>query len=476
MLKHSLIILLVLASGVAGAATAPSRDQEKPPIPPDLYFEFKAVAPEDNAIINWRKAAGLRVPLDEPLSTTIQHCWTPGARRPSDAELDALQSWYRRNKEALDEFNASIAKPKAQWPEQDPENPQPEMTALLHFTKARLFEADALASEKKFTNAVDSLEASLKLAQRGIEADGAFIHYLVSVRARTLVQSAIVRMASHRDVPLPLMERLLKDLTSLNSETNAYAQVLSAEFTRYAYHTTDVKRLAETWAKFSVTDSMFTAFYPNELRRPFKVLLDPSLVAVHPKPLDENAELNRDIRRYRIFRTNSVGAWTNRDDSFLTEDDQIIEKLTEDIKPLMELVKDEPLPLSRQAAERARKAYLELENPVGRIFAGSLSTFVASDRNVFLSRTEREAMRATIGLLIFERRKGVLPDKLSDLVNEKILNVVPFDFLANAPMSYSRERRIVWSVGEDGENNDGESDGKFHWYKGDAVWKIPELN
>jgi hypothetical protein len=475
LLGMSFGFILLLGNVVSARAVAPpARQEEKPPIPSDLFFEFKPVPDEENAIFSWRRAEKLKVSLPEGLDTTIQYCWTPTARRPSEADFAALQSWYQRNKEALDVFNASIAKAKAQWPEQDPENPQPEMNALLHFTKVRLFEADSLAHDKKFTNAVESLETSLKLAQRGIEGNAAFIHYLVSARARSWVQSAMLRMTSHRDMSLPLMERLLKDLPSLDSETNSYAQVLRVEFTRYAYHTPDLKRLAETYSKMPITNLLF---YPDELRRPLKVLLDPSLVAVHPKPLDETAGLNRDIRCYRAFRTNSVGAWTNRDESFLAEDAEIIEKLTEDIKPLMELVKDEPLPLSRQAAERARKAYLRLENPVGRIFAGSLSTFVESDQKVFFSRTEREAMRAMIALLIFERRKGVSPGKLSDLVDAKILDSVPFDFLANSPMSYSRERRIVWSVGEDAENDGGESeDGKFHWYTGDAVWHIPTIN
>jgi hypothetical protein len=44
-------------------------------------------------------------------------------------------------------------------------------------------------------------------------------------------------------------------------------------------------------------------------------------------------------------------------------------------------------------------------------------------------------------------------------------------------MSYSRERRIIWSFGEDAEDNGGKSkDGKFHWYVDDAVWPIPAIN
>ena len=68
--------------------------------------------------------------------------------------------------------------------------------------------------------------------------------------------------------------------------------------------------------------------------------------------------------------------------------------LAQDIEPLMELVKDEPLPLSHKAAQKARTAYLKIENPVGRIFSCSLSRFhrerlegfPSSEPNVKLTR------------------------------------------------------------------------------------------
>jgi hypothetical protein len=46
-------------------------------------------------------------------------------------------------------------------------------------------------------------------------------------------------------------------------------------------------------------------------------------------------------------------------------------------------------------------------------------------------------------------------------------------------MSYSRERRIVWSVGQDAVDDDGENDaslGRLDWYSGDAVWQVPKID
>jgi hypothetical protein len=476
MVRIQIILMLVLSGGLALAAMAPDPAQEKPPIPPDLYYDFKAVAPEDNAIIDWRRAVALEVPPGDRLTGVSKYAWTPEAREPSDEDLNALRSWLRRDKEALDLFNASLQKPKAQWPEQDPQNRQPELSALVHFTKARLVEADLLAKDKKLTNAVESLEGSLKLVQFGLDGDPASLQYILSTGVRTLTQRAMLRLAASSKIPEQLLGRLLKDLPRLDSETNTFTRVLRAGFTRYAYRTTDVRRLVESWSKISETnDALF--IYPEELRRPFKVLLDPLLVAAHPKPLDEIAQINKDVLHYRIFRTNCLSAWTNRSQAVDEDRAETIEQLKQDIQPLMDLVKDEPLPLSKQAADRARNAYLRIKNPIGRIFAGEISSLADGDARVFRCRTEREAVRAMIALLIFERQKGMLPGKLSDLVDARILDSVPFDYFANAPMSYSRERRIVWSVGQDGEDDDGDSDGNFlDWYSGDAVWHVPKTN
>ena len=468
----TIIVLLgcVLDSMMAGSA--PTAD--KPAIPDDLFFEFKAIPDGENATINWRRAAQVRVPLSEKAKEMIRFCWTAGMRKPAADDLDELKIWLKRNQEALALFEASLQKPKAQWSLSNPQNPLPETLAFAPFIKARLFEADQLTEQKKYEEAARSLSGSLQLTQLGIEADGSLIHYLVAANARTLVQGAILRLASRSETPLPLMEKLLKDLPSLDAETNIYAHIVRVDFSVYDYASYDLKAIAETWSKISETNIAMIN-YPEELHRPLKVLLDPMLISQHPKPFDMIAEIKKDEFNYRIFRTNSFSAWTNRSLVVAKERAAGREKLLEDIQSLMELVKDEPLPLSKQAAQKARGAYLQIENPIGRLFACSQSGLAETDIRIFRFRAEREVTRTILALLIFERTKGTLPAKLSDLVEAKILTAVPIDPFADAPVSYSRERRIVWSVGEDGKNDNGNGS-EFHWVGDDAVWQIPKIN
>lgn len=474
MLKQiiSTIWLLGVATHVVIASPAPVAD--KPAMPDDLYFEFKAVPAEQNAIINWRRAAELEVAPNEKQKKALKFCWTPAAREPSADDLSDLQNWLKRNREALELFDASLTKPSAQWPKHDVQDKQPEMLVLSHLIKARLFAADQLTERGKFESAAKSLEESLRLDQMGIEGEPALIHYLIACNVRTLTQDAILRLASRKQVPVPLLERLLDDLPSLDSETNIYPKVLRVEFTRDYNEKIDVKKLAAVWEQLSKTN-VAQLLFPDDCQRPLRLLLDPSLVALHPKPYDLNADLEESERHYRIYWTNSITAWSDRSGEVELENEENRTNLLQDIAPLMKLVASEPLPLSRQAVQQARAAYLDLKNPVGRILDCSITGFVGSDVKVFKCRAEREATRTVLALLIFERRKGILPEKLSDLVDEKILKSIPNDPFSNEPILYSRERRIVWSVGEDGTDDGGKA-GPLRWAGDDAVWQIPLIN
>lgn len=475
MLRTIILITGLLGVLLQGGWAATTSMDEKPALPDDLYFELKAVPADQNAIIQWRQAAAVEVSLSDKQKITIKYCTTPGAREPSADDLDGLQAWLKRNREALEIFDASLQKAKAQWPERNPQNKEPEMLALSVMIRARLFAADQLAEQNKFADAVRSLEGSLKLTQMGVDGDPALINYSIACSMRTATQDAIMRLACRKQVPVPLLKQLLTNLPSLTMETNIYDHVLRAEFTRDYNNHFDLKRLIGDWSKMMATNSAVLSFYPDELQRAFRILLDPALVPLHPKPLDLSADIERNIRNYRLYRENSFVPWTERDSEVELENENDRTNLVHDVAPLMKLLRDDSLPLSRAAAQKARAAYVQIENPIGRIFNTSILGFMISDLKVCQVRTEREAARAFLALIIFERQKGRLPATLSDLVQEKILEVVPLDPFCGKPLNYSRDQRKIWSVSNDGVDDNGES-GQLRWYEKDAVWQIPELN
>ncbi len=472
LLKIIFVVFFQLSALTGRAVTA--FIDEKPAIPADLHYEPKTVPPESNAVINWREASKVEVPLSERQKKIITFCWNPTAAEPSADDLNDLNAWLRRNEDALRIFKASCEKPEVQWIERDPQKVQPEFNALSLMIQARLFEADQLAERGKYSEAAEILKSNLKLTQAAVDGDAGFLQYLISCRPRTMTQDAIVRFAARREIPLSLLEQLLTNLPSLDQETNSYARMLSIEFTRDHEASIDVKVLADGWAKIPETNAAFL-LYPEECIRPLKVLLDPSLVAMHPKPLDWNSELEGSIHYYRVRRANVFGTWAERNGQLELDHENNRTELLKEIAPLMDLVRDDFLPLDRQAAQKARAAYLAIKNPVGRILNCSLTGFIGSDIKVFQCRTEREATRARLALLIFERRKSMLPASLADLVEGGILKSVPLDLFSGSQLHYSRTERKLWSVSDDGVD-DGGNNGSSHWFEKDAVWQIPELH
>ena len=72
----SSIWLVCVATNVVLAM--PVSKDDKPPIPADLFYAFRAIPEDENAIINWRRAGEIEIPLPDKARQTIRFCWTPG--------------------------------------------------------------------------------------------------------------------------------------------------------------------------------------------------------------------------------------------------------------------------------------------------------------------------------------------------------------------------------------------------------------
>jgi len=438
-----------------------------------LLYEAKPVTDEDNAIYLWRRAAKVQLKADDRIKEVIRYAWEPGAVVPSDEDQAAIQYWLEQNREALLLMEESLKKPAAQWLAKNGEEVQPELWALVTLTRARMVQAARLAEQDQYQDAAALLEGNLRLSQRAIESDAALIHYSVGASVRTTTERAILRLANHRAAPLRVIERLLKALPTLESETNTFDHALRAEFTIYEYPGVDINWFAKAWSQ-SEARNLVSLMYPEEFQRPFMVLTDPGLVALHPKPFDEIAGIARAAETYRRYRTNAFSLWADRAEADEESAEETNRQFLTEIEPLMELVAEEPLPLNPKAITKARALFLALPDPIGRILQCKNSLLSCDDSRVFKNRTEREAVRLILALILFERQHGQLPVSVSASVEGGILPRVPWDFFANAPLKYSKERRVIWSFGEDAEDDDADGTPGAPWSGLDAVWQIPE--
>jgi hypothetical protein len=76
--------------------------------------------------------------------------------------------------------------------------------------------------------------------------------------------------------------------------------------------------------------------------------------------------------------------------------------------------------------------------------------------NKFSLQASIIALRLKIRLRLYEKKYGQLPESLQSLVPE-FISAVPNDPFDDKPFRYSKEKKLVWSVGEDGIDNGGKA-------------------
>jgi len=95
------------------------------------------------------------------------------------------------------------------------------------------------------------------------------------------------------------------------------------------------------------------------------------------------------------------------------------------------------------------------DNLAGKAILGvMLPTYVACLDVLGQLHAERSTPAVLFALRRYERDRGGLPEKLDDLV-PKYLERVPIDPFDARPLKYSREKRVIYSIGPGGQNADG---------------------
>lgn len=124
-------------------------------------------------------------------------------------------------------------------------------------------------------------------------------------------------------------------------------------------------------------------------------------------------------------------------------------------------------PLSRAKIRRARERLKETENPLGKhAIALTLHTHDMMVRSRYETSAHLEATRIVLALRIASTPKQGLPGTIEALVEAGTLPGLPLDPFSGKPFLYSKRRRLLWSVGEDGKDQGGDEEK-------DLVWRIP---
>ena len=467
---------LLLVSGFLTACGEREKPVTRPfVLPEELRYERAKVPDEQNAILVWREAVTNWVRLDASVKGALSVAWRSDAAAPDASQQNAIQSAVRSNSVALALLESSLAKSKSQWPELPSLGEEPTLPALADLLRLRLFQAHELRRQSRFDDAAQHLLGSLALAERAVGSDGLVIHYTIGRPLRSLVQQSIFLVALDPDCPEPVLARLLVKLPSLDSEHKTHRDALSAELRHLINHPVDPVKLAELWAKSIADDpSVFETMIPETLHRAYRVFMTPDLVAGHPLPLDHDQSLAVTSGHYLRHLRNATNAWAHKEPD-PDDMEEIQEALLNEARAILKAAEGAELPLGDAAIAKVRPAYNRFHDPVGRLYRAIPELVSPSATRVFEAKVQREALRAVLGVRIFQLRHQRLPETLDEMVREGILSALPHDAFASATLRYSKDREIVWSIGPDGEDDDGEGTPGRPGTGPDSVWSVSPM-
>jgi hypothetical protein len=125
--------------------------------------------------------------------------------------------------------------------------------------------------------------------------------------------------------------------------------------------------------------------------------------------------------------------------------------------------------------EQARVALRGIDNVVGKYML--VDQFQIRWRDgVEMYEVRMKSLQLRIALSHHQREHGELPDSLDVLVADGWFAAVPSDPYDGNPFRYSREHRLIWSVGSDGKNDPFgkdrlDSDDSYKWHM-KGIWRI----
>ncbi len=132
--------------------------------------------------------------------------------------------------------------------------------------------------------------------------------------------------------------------------------------------------------------------------------------------------------------------------------------------------------MSAEQTKSFREKAVKVPNLLGRARALELGTSrLSTDILDGLDRTRADllATRLLVATELYRRKHGAVPAGIQSLVDDGLLHSVPLDPFDGKPFRFDAKRMVVWSVGEDGQDNGGHDQPGIYQRKAkDIVWAL----
>ncbi|MCZ6795880.1 MAG: hypothetical protein O7J95_19910 [Planctomycetota bacterium] len=431
------------------------------------------VSPDENAFLPWsqafREVVGLLDYVESvggeeealALEETLHGVLEDGEPFPEGAARERLESWVQDNRKALLLFDAGSLRPRWAVPEVGAAELDFEPSGLAFFDLMTLkrLRARLHAERGALDDATRSIEDLLRAGELVAGGEGLLVHHLALGRNCQLAVLRDVRwLASRTEVPAISLARVLLRLARVSSVRAQLRRALDVELHRF------ILPSVEAMPTDGDTSELAHTLLGDE-RDSIGVETLAAILEGHPAPFDRRDTEHLVSAHLAAIQGRLDEPWNAAAVQGLDGENRVfLEKWPPALSPSLArlFVTEEDADGESSDPEviaRACDALRGTANPAGRYVVASLFWWSGGGAGLveaaFLADAERRATTALVALRLYLGRKGRLPDALDELVAEGILERLPRDPFGSGPLGYSRERRLMWSVGPDG-GEDGE--------------------
>ena len=461
-----IILSIVFIGAVRGAESNPLLDC----IDPEVRLERSPLPEDQNAFTYWQKAANAFVPLADADKELFDRLTIGNLPISINAdEFKRSENWLARNDVSLKFLETGILCSECRFPIMKAlEEIRPYLNSLRSLARLKIARSVLLRLKTEHAQSLNEILDVIKTGEL-IGNAGGLTDYCLGYAIQRIGLDALQRTANCGEVPEKYLQRAFKAISAKSNQDEDFANACRGDF--YAFFYEPCRQIPDHTALPETQVLVVSELFSTDVSS--------SLLQHHPKPLDPRSTISLAssyfaaiIRQSRLpFQHRSkVTEQRFENDKRAWNEEWIscFEKVSAKKKDKRDLTREDRIQVERDLAK--------IENPLGKMMTFLIIpvSFTLTRQPVSLA-TARETTRTLLAIRIYERRNETLPRSLERLVENGILKSVPVDPYSEKPLLYSRQKRLIWSVGEDDIDHGGDGNTKTHFEGKDYVREIPQI-
>lgn len=366
---------------------------------------------------------------------------------PAGQELQKLKDWLQSKEKYIRIIDQAIQIGSIQFPPIDIEEPLfPKFMDLRDASNVKLILARLHIEQQEFSKAFDDLLSVVKLGEMISSGQGAaIIHYMIGGVIEVSATNRLEKMCLNPEID----EKTLSGLLLKIKNSSRYDPILSTAF----------------------TEELNGFIVPTIINEDKSISRITKILSIDKNTIFDTDETVRLSKLFvsRIIK-NSNSYWVLRDKNIVADAENLISPSINSSKSYQDLTWEFYLSGMIYNFDQKNEDHVKNWNALaemangekniwGRIgIASSMKTHETTVKKSIYKRTKKNMLRLVIALRIFDKKYIRYPKDLNELLRADIIDAIPLDIFSGKALNYSFDKQIVWSVGSDGNNNQGDTD------------------